>query len=229
MHLNTPAAQESSTSRPGTRKTISALYVILDAATLEARSLDLREVADSVRAAGVRVVQYRHKDGSPQTILKAAQVLCEVFAGQETTLIVNDRADLAVLAGFDGVHVGQGDLAPEDVRLVTGASRRLIVGVSTHDAAETAAADASTADYVAIGPVYATGSKRDASPVVGLDGVRRARAMTRKPVVAIGGITRANAAAVIDAGAGAIAVISGLYVQGESIEKVARDFLDFFR
>jgi thiamine-phosphate pyrophosphorylase len=117
---------------------------------------------------------------------------------------MNDRADLAVLADFEGVHVGHGE---EQVRV----------------------GDASCADYIAIGPVFATGTKADAEAVVGLEGVRRARALTAKPLVAIGGITRANARSVIEAGADSVAVISGLFAPGESVEKVARDFLEILR
>jgi thiamine-phosphate pyrophosphorylase len=162
--------------------------------------------------------------GSPQEVLAGAAVLREVFAETECRLIMNDRADLAVLAGFDGVHVGQGDLLPEDAKAVVGAGR--IVGVSTHTEAQVVAAELSCADYVAIGPVFATGTKADAESVVGLEGVRRARALTTKPLVAIGGITRANARSVVDAGADSVAVISGLFVDGESVEAVARDFLE---
>ena len=169
-------------------------------------------------------------------------------------LVMNDRADLAVLAGFGGVHVGQGDLSPEDAkRVICGvASQRGanpthamkphewgtqsggsvgagIVGVSTHTEEQVRAAELSCADYVAIGPVFATGTKADADSVVGLEGVRRARALTTKPLVAIGGITRANARSVVEAGADSVAVISGLFGAGESVEKVARDFLEILR
>ncbi len=137
---------------------------------------------------------------------------------------MNDWADLAVLAGFGGVHVGQGDLSPEDARRVVGVERW--VGVSTHTEEQVRVADATSADYVAVGPVFATGTKVDAEPVIGLEGVRRARALTTKPIVAIGGITRANARSVIDAGADSVAVISGLFVDGETVEKVAGDFLE---
>jgi thiamine-phosphate pyrophosphorylase len=132
-----------------------------------------------------------------------------------------------VLAEFDGVHVGQGDLSPEDARRVVGADR--IVGVSTHTEAQVQAAERTGADYIAIGPAFATGTKPDAEQVVGLEGIRRARALTAKPLVAIGGITRANARSVIDDGADSVAVISGLLAPGESVEQVARDFLVLLR
>jgi thiamine-phosphate pyrophosphorylase len=123
-------------------------------------------------------------------------------------LIMIDRADLCLAAEFDGVHVGQEDLSPESVRGIIGPERWL--GVSTHNAEQIREADLTSADYLAIGPVFATSSKDNPDPVVGLEGVRQARALTRKPLVAIGGITRANAASVMEAGADSVAVISDL-------------------
>lgn len=128
--------------------------------------------------------------------------------GGTVKLIMNDRADLCLVAEFDGVHVGQDDLSPESVRRIIGSDRWL--GVSTHNPEQLAEADKSSADYLAIGPVFSTSSKDKPDPVVGLEGVRRARQLTRKPLVAIGGITRANAASVIEAGADSVAVISDL-------------------
>ncbi|WP_348269397.1 thiamine phosphate synthase [Edaphobacter paludis] len=200
------------------------LYPILDAGLLAARGHDLRWAADQLKKAGVELLQYRDKAGSPQSVLQNAAAIREAFAGAACRLILNDRADLAVLASWDGVHVGQGDLLPEDARRVVGAQRW--VGVSTHNDEQVQRADASSADYVAVGPVFATGTKLDAEPVIGLDGLRRARVLTTKPIVAIGGITRANARSVIEAGADSVAVISALFVEGESVEKVVRDFLE---
>jgi thiamine-phosphate pyrophosphorylase len=275
------------------------LYAIIDAEVLRARGVGLREFAEELRAAGVGLVQWRDKVGSPQEVLRGAAVLREVFAGGRASdeegdnphesddgdvaimghpvsaghpgvlLVMNDRADLAVLAGFDGVHVGQGDLSGEDAKAVlagggtetreeadssaalrndkrgsTGKQERNderengqrqgrysgpIVGISTHTEGQVVAADGSCADYIAIGPVFATETKADAESVVGLEGVRRARALTTKPLVAIGGITRANARSVVDAGADSVAVISGVFASGESVEKVARDFLELLR
>lgn len=216
------------------------LYAIAHAELLAGRRvLTLAKFARELRDAGVTLVQYRDKAGSPQEILRAAAVLREAFAGTDAKLIMNDRADLAVLAGFDGVHVGQDDLSSEDAKSVVCAGQgeathpslregwaTRIVGVSTHNEAQVRAADAGCADYIAIGPVFATGTKENPDPVVGLEGVCRARALTGKPLVAIGGITRENARSVIDAGADSVAVISGLFAPGESAEQVARDFLD---
>ncbi len=134
---------------------------------------------------------------------------------------MNDRADLCLAVGFDGVHVGQDDLSPESVRLIIGNDRWL--GVSTHNPEQLREADLTSADYLAIGPVFATSSKANPDPVVGLEGVRRARALTSKPLVAIGGITRANAASVIEAGADSVAVISDLVRDpGKSAEEFLR-------
>ena len=199
------------------------LYAIIDAEVLFARSIPLAAFARELRAAGVTLLQYRDKYGSPQEILRAASILREAMAGSGCKLIMNDRADLAVLANFDGVHVGQGDLSPADARRVVGPDR--IVGVSTHTDEQVRIADQSCADYIAIGPVFATGTKLNPGPIVGLEGVRRARTLTTKPLVAIGGITRANARGVIDAGADSIAVISALFAPNQSPEQVARDFL----
>lgn len=136
-------------------------------------------------------------------------------------LIMNDRADLGLAAGFDGIHVGQDDLSPESVRKIIGPDRWL--GVSTHNPEQLAEADMTSADYLAIGPVFSTSSKEKPDPLVGLEGVRRARELTRKPLVAIGGITRTNAASVIAAGADSVAVISDLLPDpGKSAEEFFR-------
>jgi thiamine-phosphate pyrophosphorylase len=199
------------------------LYPIADKATLDARGMSVREFAREMAQAGVGVLQYRDKVGAPNEVLRAAAEIAAEFEGRDCLLIMNDRADLALLAGW-GVHVGHEDMRPADVRGVMGAGRA--IGVSTHDEAQMIAADAGEADYVAVGPVFATSTKADAEPVVGLEGVRRARALTRKPLVAIGGITRENARSVIDAGADSVAVIGGLLAVGEGPGKIAKDFLD---
>jgi thiamine-phosphate pyrophosphorylase len=214
-------------SESASQQRFPRLYPIVDEGVLARHGLDVRSFAAELRAAGVQLLQYRNKVGGPQEVLRSAEVIHEVMVGSSCRLIMNDRADLAVIAGWDGVHVGQGDLSPEDARRVVGAERW--VGVSTHTEEQVRVADASYADYVAVGPVFVTGTKMDAEPVIGLEGVRRARALTTKPIVAIGGITRANARSVIDAGADSVAVIGALFVDGERVEKVARDFLEILR
>ena len=195
------------------------LYPILDASSfLDAPAL--YAAAEELVAGGCTLLQYRNKSGSARIMLEQARELKQRLrshsnaakdAALEWTtlrLVMNDRADLCLAAEFDAVHVGQDDLSPEAVRAIVGPDRWL--GVSTHNPEQLREADLTSADCLAIGPVFATSSKERPDPVVGLEGVRRARALTRKPLVAIGGITRANAASVIEAGADSVAVISDL-------------------
>jgi thiamine-phosphate pyrophosphorylase len=140
---------------------------------------------------------------------------------QDAALIMNDRADLCLAAAFDGVHVGQEDLSVQGARRVVG--EKLWVGVSTHQPEQVRAAAAGPADYVAVGPVFATTTKANPDPVIGLEGVRTARRLTSKPLVAIGGITRQNCQSVLEAGADSVAVISDLLGSpGKSAEEFLR-------
>lgn len=185
---------------------VPRLYAIVDAAYFSATK-DLSWFAEELVAGGCTLLQYRNKSGNARAMLEQARAL-KRWVGGKVKLIMNDRADLCLVAEFDGVHVGQDDLSPESVRRIIGPDRWL--GVSTHNAEQMQEADRTTADYLAIGPVFSTSSKERPDPVVGLEGVRRARQLTRKPLVAIGGITRGNAASVIEAGADSVAVISDL-------------------
>ncbi len=185
---------------------LSRLYAIVDS-SVRRSTQDLVSYAEQLAAGGCTLLQYRSKSGNARLMLEQARQLKE-HLGESFQLIMNDRADLCLAAGFDGVHVGQEDLSPESVRKIIGADRWL--GVSTHNPEQLGEADLTSADYLAIGPVFATSSKDKPDPLVGIEGVRRARALTCKPLVAIGGITRANAAAVIEAGADSVAVISDL-------------------
>jgi thiamine-phosphate pyrophosphorylase len=180
----------------------------------------LLHAAEELRAGGASVLQYRNKSGTVQQMLEEARALRH-HLGRSMKLIMNDRADLCLAADFDGVHVGQEDLSPEGARNVIGGERWL--GVSTHNQEQLRQADATPVDYLAIGPVFATTSKLNPDPVVGVEGVRRARELTRKPLVAIGGITRSNARSVIDAGADSVAVISDL------IREPRKSAEEFFR
>jgi thiamine-phosphate pyrophosphorylase len=188
------------------------LYPILDAGCFP-NALGLITAAEELLSAGATLIQYRNKSGDARMMLEQAcelrtRLRARAPAPHVPTLIMNDRADLCILAEFDGVHVGQDDLLPESVRGILGSGRWL--GVSTHNPEQVREADQTSADYLAIGPVFSTSSKDRPDPVVGLEGVRRARSLTRKPLVAIGGITRGNAASVIEAGADSVAVISDL-------------------
>jgi thiamine-phosphate pyrophosphorylase len=198
------------------------LYAILDVSCFAAplrTTAAIVDYASELAAGGATLIQYRNKVGSTREMLSHARELRRVLS-DDITLIMNDRADICIAAGFQGVHVGQDDLSPEGARTVIGAE--LILGVSTHNLEQLRQADAGPADYIAYGPVFATSSKRNPDPVVGLDGIRAARAASKKPLVAIGGITRGNARSVIDAGADSVAVISDLL---SSPTKVSAEFL----
>jgi thiamine-phosphate pyrophosphorylase len=198
---------------------IPKLYAILDPVTFRGNQT-MFKAADDLAAAGVSLIQYRDKSGNASQMLEHAREL-KLRLGNSVKLIMNDRADLALVAGFDGVHVGQDDLSPEGARKVIG--DKLWLGVSTHNPEQVREADQTSADYIAVGPVFATGSKANPDPVIGLEGVRGARALTRKPLVAIGGITRANCCSVIEAGADSVAVISDLIREpGKSAEAFLR-------
>ena len=205
---------------PGSTKPIQLprLYPIADAACLLS-TRDLIDFARELAASGCALLQYRNKSENARVMLEQAREL-KKHLGESVRLMMNDRADLCLAADYWGVHVGQGDLSPEAVRAIIGPERWL--GISTHNPEQMREADLSSADYVAIGPVFATCSKEKPDPVVGLEGVRRARALTRKPLVAIGGITRANAASVVEAGADSVAVISDLIREPR---KSAEEFL----
>jgi thiamine-phosphate pyrophosphorylase len=197
------------------------LYAIVDVSCF---ALPLRttaaivDYAKDLAAGGATLIQYRNKVGTTREMLSDARELRRALSN-EVTLIMNDRADICLAAAFQGVHVGQEDLSPEGARTVIGPDR--VLGVSTHNLEQLQAADAGPADYIAFGPIFATGSKRNPAMVVGLEGLRAARAATRKPLVAIGGITRANARSVIEAGADSVAVIADLL---GSPTKVAEEF-----
>ncbi len=188
------------------RLVLPRFYPILDAGLLLRTGLSIESFARELRAAGIRFLQYRDKDAADELLLERAAMLRRIFPVSDSCLILNDRVPLVLSAGYDGVHVGQEDLSPAEARGVLGSE--MVIGVSTHGEGQLLDAAVSPVDYVAIGPVFATSSKQVPDPVVGLEGVRAARAITDKPLVAIGGITRANCAAVIEAGADSVAVIS---------------------
>ena len=176
-------------------------------------------------AAGIKLMQYRNKSYDSRILLEQGRELRRRISRAEASatpmrLIINDRADLCVAAEFDGVHVGQDDLLPDSARRIVGPDR--LLGVSTHNPQQVAEADLTSADYLAIGPVFATSSRANPDPVIGLEGVQQARQLTRKPLVAIGGITRANCRAIIEAGADSVAVISDLI---RDPRKSAEEFL----
>jgi thiamine-phosphate pyrophosphorylase len=183
------------------------LYPIVDTAVCAARALDPIALARAYLSAGARVLQLRDKDASSAHVLALVDELVRHARDCGAALIVNDRADIALLSGAAGVHVGQDDLRVADVRRVLG--EQAIVGLSTHDDAQVDDAMGTTATYIAVGPVFGTATKDTGYTARGLDLVRHA-AGRGKPVVAIGGITLQNARSVLDAGATGLAVITDL-------------------
>jgi len=173
-------------------------------------------------SAGVRLLQYRAKGVSAREVLETAKQLAQMARAEGTSLFVNDRPDLAYLAGADGVHVGQDDLSVEQTRAIVGQDRW--VGVSTHNREQFEAAAATSADYIAIGPIFQTTSKANPDPVVGTGLLRELRPLTKKPIVAIGGIRLERAAELIEAGANSVAVISDI-LRAEDPVQQARLFL----
>jgi thiamine-phosphate pyrophosphorylase len=201
------------------------LYPIADIGTLETHGMRLEDFVPGLLDGGAEILQLRNKSGSAQEILSQAEAISRLLEGTRCVPVMNDRADLALLAGWNAVHLGHKDLPPEAAKTLTPSRVELHVGVSTHTEAQVALADAGPADYVAIGPVFGTATKADAEPVVGLEGVRNARRLTRKPLVAIGGISLATAGAVLEAGADSVAVIGALFVPGQSVAATVQDFL----
>jgi thiamine-phosphate pyrophosphorylase len=187
---------------------LSRLYPVLDTAALERAGCEPEAAARAMVEAGARLLQFRHKGHYSRRVFEQAERVAAVCARGGAALIIDDRADIALLLDA-GLHVGQDDIPPADARRLIGPGQ--VLGYSTHDAEQLAAAVAEPLDYVAFGPVFPTGSKERPDPVVGLGGIRDARRLVgRRSLVAIGGITRANALDVLAAGADSVAVIADL-------------------
>lgn len=163
--------------------------------------------AEELLAAGARILQFRHKSFFSRQAFEDASRIAELCRDAGALFIVNDRADIAKLLDA-GLHLGQDDLAPSDARRILPASN--IIGFSTHNEQQLIAADREPVDYLAIGPIFATASKQNPDPVVGLERLRALRSLTQKPLVAIGGITRDRAPEVFEAGADSVAIIGDL-------------------
>lgn len=182
-----------------------------------------RALAETLAEAGVKLVQYRGKRASSRDLFHTCKQLSDFLNSSGVRLVVNDRADIAALVSAAGVHVGQEDLSVEEARAICGAS--CWVGVSTHTLEQVREANATSADYLAVGPIFSTTTKKRPDPVVGMDFVRRARALTEKPLVAIGGITLERAAEVFEAGADSVAVASDVICAADVAAR-ARQYLE---
>jgi thiamine-phosphate pyrophosphorylase len=201
---------------------IPAFYPILDTATAARRGVDPLEAARAVLGAGARILQFRHKTFYSRQAHAWLETIAELCQASGAALVVNDRADLAVLFGA-ALHLGQDDLPPAAARRVTGAGMAL--GLSTHTETQLQTGDCEPVDYLALGPLFGTVSKENPDAVVGLAELKRLRPLAHKPLVAIGGITRANARDAIEAGADAVAVIGDLFPENGDVEARVREWL----
>ncbi|QYO66280.1 thiamine phosphate synthase [Leptolyngbya sp. 7M] len=200
---------------------LPTIYPITDRAIL---GIPHSEQVRRLAGAGARFIQLRDKTMPSGELLYEAKNALEEAKKHNARLIINDRADIALLAGADGVHLGQDDLSPKEARKLLG--ENAIIGISTHSLEQASAAADEPIDYIAIGPIFATETKSDTLPVVGLEGVRNVRSVIKNvPLVAIGGIQKINVRDVIDAGASSAAVISALAHPKDNIEKAFRDLL----
>jgi thiamine-phosphate pyrophosphorylase len=196
------------------------LYAIIDATLLTMSGLAL---AETLAESGVELIQYRNKTATSRQIFEVSRQLSNALSPRGVRFVVNDRPDIALLAGAGGVHVGQDDLSVEEARAICGSDRW--VGVSTHTLEQVEAANRTSADYIALGPIFPTTSKQNPDAVVGTELLKRARQITSKPLVAIGGITLERAPEVYLSGADSLAVIRDL-ICAASPAKRAREYLD---
>jgi thiamine-phosphate pyrophosphorylase len=213
-------------NEPRDNRDLTPLMAIVDADVAARAGWPILDLAAAYLRGGVRLLQLRAKAMPGDAFLATASALVQLARRHQARVIINDRADIARLAGADGVHVGQEDLSPAAVRGLVGDAA--IVGLSTHSTGQVDRAVLEPVSYVAIGPVFTTATKATGYERVGLEMVRQAarRANARGlPLVAIGGITLESAASVLDAGAASVAVIGDL-VAGDDPEARARAYLE---
>ncbi len=188
--------------------TLPKLYPILDTATLAQRDASLLSATRAFLQAGATLLQIRHKGHWSRGIFSESEAVAELCRERGATLVINDRADIAMLLNA-GLHIGQSDLPPQVARRLIGPDR--ILGFSTHNEAQLTAAANEPVDYVAIGPIFPTRSKQNPDPTLTSTHLANWRKLVMRPLVAIGGIDRTNARAVLEAGADSVAIIGDLY------------------
>ncbi len=199
---------------------IKGLYAIIDNSLTP--SISNIEIARKVLAGGTKIVQLRGKGLSSRELLEQAREVRELARKAGATFIVNDRADIALLSGADGVHLGQDDLPIDEARKILGKEK--IIGISTHSLEQALKAEQEGADYIGFGPVFDTKTKADAEKAKGLQALREVKQRVSMPVIAIGGINLENIGEVIDAGSDGAAVISAI-IKAEKIEDATRRFM----
>jgi thiamine-phosphate pyrophosphorylase len=201
---------------------LEQFYPILDSATAARLGIDPEAAAGQILEAGARLLQFRHKGFFSREVFDQARRIAGLCRGAGAEFVINDRADIARLLGA-ALHLGQDDLSPADARRVLGDGSS--IGFSTHNESQFRAALSQPVNYLAFGPIFGTSSKLNPDPTVGLDELRRLRPLTTLPLVAIGGVTRANARSVIDAGADSLAVIGDLFPDDGNIRSRVEEWL----
>lgn len=186
---------------------LARFYPVLDSAVWARTGMPLTDVCEAILEGGAGMLQLRHKAHFSRQMLGEARTMARMCASAEAWFVINDRADIAALLDC-ALHLGQDDLRPSEARPILPAD--CAIGFSTHNEAQLLEAEREPADYLALGPIFRTGSKDNPDPVVGLDELKRLRGATRRPLVAIGGMTRESAPAAIEAGADSVAVIADL-------------------
>jgi thiamine-phosphate pyrophosphorylase len=203
---------------------LPVFYPILDLDSARRCGFHPVQATEEILSAGAHILQFRFKGFFDRQVFSDLEKIADLCRQANALLVVNDRADLAVLIGAAAVHLGQEDLSPTDARLVVGDN--LTIGYSTHNERQLRRAASQPVDYVALGPIFGTKTKANPDPVLGVDELRRLRPLTDRPLVAIGGITRANARSVIEAGADSVAVIGDLFPSdGASLRSRVQEWL----
>jgi thiamine-phosphate pyrophosphorylase len=197
-------------------------YPILDSGFLMRRGIDVIDAARAILDAGARILQFRHKGHVARETFNTLESLARLCEAAGAQFVVNDRADLAWLV-HAALHLGQDDLPPASARLIVGSQTP--IGFSTHNEAQFQAAAKEPVDYLALGPIFGTSSKENPDPVVGLEELRRLRPLSARQIVAIGGITRETAHAVLKAGADSVAVIGDLVPEDGTIGGRAKEWI----
>jgi len=189
------------------------------------RGRALAEIVAAAVRGGATMVQLREKEATTRAFVEQARALKATLAPLGVRFVVNDRLDVALAVDADGLHVGQDDMPVAEARRLLGPGK--IVGLSITSLSQARAADAASVDYLGVGPIYQQQTKEDASPPLGVEGLRAIRALTRKPIVAIGGLTPDNCAPLLAAGAEGFAVVSAI-VAADDPETAARRFVRLF-
>jgi thiamine-phosphate pyrophosphorylase len=208
------------------RFVLPKFYPILDPEIAARHGIDAVIAAEQILEGGATILQFRHKGFFSREVFAQLESVAQLCRAAGALFVVNDRADLAALTGA-ALHLGQDDLTPTAARQVVGT--KTLIGFSTHNEHQLRAAAAEPADYIALGPIFGTSSKDNPDPAVGLDELRRLRLLTDRPLVAIGGITRANAHSVLDAGADAVAIIGDLFAGDGNVRARTQEWIALTR